>query len=349
MQYINFRSFTNELLNVLEIKLKRTHLLSRPIELSLEATMQCNSNCMMCNRNFSRKDAKNAQGFLSWDIFLKVKPFFKYAKRIAFGGFGEALLHPDYLSMLREIKRFNPYVYFFTNGILMTKENGRGLVDEGMDMICVSIGGATQETYKKIRGIDAFGQVVDNIKKITEYKKKTNKKKPIISFNVVAMKSMMHELEALVILARDIGVEHMAFPNMVVQGPEIESESLWLDVENSQRAFQKAKVLADKFNIQFISPCLDIRKFDCKDIFRRMSINWDGSVRSCALERYITGSLKEKDIASIWNSKGMAKLRKDYFEKGIEALCPNCTRWDNKPDAFHKPWINSREFAERVS
>jgi len=349
MQYINSVSFFNKILNKFEIKLNRTYLFSKPVEIAIEPTLKCNSNCIMCNRNFSRKETKNAEGFLSWDILTKAKPFLKYAERVLFGGFGEALLHPEYLAMLREIKKYNPFVYFFTNGILMTEEIGKGLVDSGMDMICISMGGATRDTYKKIRGVDAFVEVVNNIKYVTAYKKKTGKKRPILSFNVVAMNSLLPELEALVQLARDIGVEHIAFPNLVVQGDAVREESLWLNRKDAINAFEKASLLANQLQIKFEPPNLDICKYDCKVIFNKMSINWDGTVMSCALERYITGDLKDDDIASIWNNNGMIKLRKGYYEKGLEDICRNCACWDNRPEAYLTPWINSRELATSFS
>lgn len=349
MKYMNFNSFVNDIINRIEIKLRNTHLISKPVEMSIEPTLQCNSNCIMCNRNFNRKETKYAEGFLSWDILMKAKPFIRYAKQISFGGFGEALLHPEYIAMLKEIKKTNPFVYFFTNGALMTDEIGRGLVDGRMDMIYVSIGGATRETYKNIRGIDAFEEVVNNIMLITKYKRKSGKKRPILAFNVVAMKSLLPELESLVKLAYDIGVEHIAFPNLVVQGPEIKEESLWLNIEHSEKAFRNANLLAVKLGIEFRPPNLRICELDCKNFFRRISINWDGTVRSCAPERYLIGDLKKDSIDSIWNSNGMIKLRKDYYEKGLKIVCPNCSCWDNRPETFLNPWINARERAKVIS
>ena len=349
MQYINALSFFNNILNRVETKLNRTYLFSRPLEIALEPTLKCNSDCIMCNRSFNRKETKNAEGFLSWDTFLKVKPFFKYAERVVFGGFGEALLHTEYIAMLREIKACGPFVYFFTNGILMTEKTGRELVDSGMDMICVSIGGATRDTYRKVRGVDAFEKVVDNIKLITAYKKKTGKKRPILSFNVVAMNSLLPELESLVRLAHTIGVEHIAFPNLVVQGNAMREESIWLNLEKAKNAFKKASLLANKLQISFMPPGLDIYKSDCKSIFKKIFINWDGAVMSCAMERYIIGSLNEKSIQYVWNSKGMLRLRGDYYKKGLEVICKNCACWDNRPETFLNPWVNSREYANKVS
>lgn len=338
----------NRILSLCEARLKRTRLLARPIEIALEPTLQCNSDCIMCNRNFNFKKAKEAAGFLDWKIFNKVKPYFKSAESVLFGGFGEALLHPDYFSMLRAIKREGPFVYFFTNGILMKDEAGKNLVDSGIDMICISMGGATKQTYKKIRGVDGFEQVVQNIEKINEYKIMKNKKTPVLSFNVVAMNSIMPELASMVRLANKIGVEHIAMPNMVAQGKEMIVESIWENVDEAKSTIEQASTIAEKYNIKFIPPNLKIMEKDCKSLFHKMFINWDGTVMSCALEKYIVGDVSKNSLSEIWNSKGMIGLRKKYYEHGLKSVCPRCSCWDNKPDNFLYGNANTRLHAKKI-
>jgi radical SAM protein with 4Fe4S-binding SPASM domain len=303
----------------------------------------------MCNRNFNRLAAKSVQGFLSWEIFSKVRPFFKYARRVDFSGFGEPLLHPDYVPMLREIKKSKSYVYLFTNGLLLTEEIGRNLVDAGTDMLSVSIGGATRETYKRIRGVDGLDKVAYNIQTLNEYKKRTGKKKPILSFNIVIMNSFLSELEDIVKLAYKIGVENIAFPNLYVQGESMQEESIWHNKEKAELAFQKARELANGFKIQISTPILETRVLTCNELFKRLFITWDGKVLSCPLERFLLGDLDKSSVSKIWNGRGALRLRKDYYTKGSQVLCPNCPSWDYCPDAFLHPWFNSREFAKGVN
>jgi len=302
----------------------------------------------MCNRQFHRKDSIKAKGFLDWNIFWRVKPFFKFAERIVFSGFGEPLLHPEFLSMLREIKRSGNFVYFFTNGVLLTERMANGIVQAGTDLICISMGGATRETYKKIRGIDAFETVVDNIRQIRELKKKAKKKKPHLSFNIVAMTSILPELESIVNLAHELNVETIYLPNLVVQGKSMERESLWHCPDKAEIILRQSADLAKRHKIGFFTPDLDSCRFNCQDLFRKMFIAWDGTVLSCAFERFIMGNVEEKNLDSIWNSEGMIKIRKDYHEKGLAEICPNCTCWDNRPETFLSPWINAREHAKRL-
>ena len=73
---------TNYWLNKLEIALKRSQLLSRPIEVCIEPTNRCNSECMMCTHPVHRRHRSIPFGDMSWETFLRTRPFWKYALRI---------------------------------------------------------------------------------------------------------------------------------------------------------------------------------------------------------------------------------------------------------------------------
>lgn len=337
----------NRALNAAERKLGRTRLLSRPSELTIEPTLQCNSDCIMCNRSFNRQEDKQAQGFLSWEVLNQSASFWPSA-RILFGGFGEALMHPDYLEMLRAMKRAGATVYTFSNGILLTRDKGQGLVDAGMDKICISMGGATRETYRKVRGVDGFDAVLQNLRELKAYKKQQGTPFPRVSFNVVAMESVMPELCALLELAKELGVEEMAMPNLVVQGDVLRQEFIWSNLERNRAIIGAAAQTAQRLGVKFHPPVLDEREGYCWDLFNRLNINWDGSVMSCAMERFILGDLRTQGIDEIWNAPGLLKLRRDFLAgKGAEH-CPQCACRNLTRETLLNPWFNSRSKADRV-
>ena len=348
MPVVKVRAMLNKAMNRIEIRLGRVRLWSGPVEIGLEPTLQCNSNCIMCNRNHSRQDDKKANGFLGWEILRSILPDLASTECVCFSGFGEPLLHPDYIPMLSEIKRRGPYVYAFTNGLLMKKEIGRDLVDAGIDMICVSMGGANRETYRKIRGIDGYDTVVENITSIHEYKKVKGTKKPLLSFNIVAMNSILPELKDMVRLAARIGVQHIALPNLAVQGDSVRPESIWLNTDLASQAFGESKSLASQYGIEFVPPSLAPHVGDCRAFFKRLSVNWDGTVMTCAMERHIVGKVPENTIKELWNSPGMQRVRRDYMKKGIAQICPNCFCWDCSPEVYLKPSVNDRKTAIRL-
>ena len=348
MRYINARSFANKQLNKLELKRRRVRLRSRPIEISLEPTLRCNSNCVMCNRQFIRREQVRRSGFLSWETFDKVRPFFPYAERVLLGGFGEALLHPGYVDMVKEIKKYGPHVYFFTNAVSLRPEIAEGLVGSKLDQICVSIGGATPETHAYIRGADTLGKVVENLRGLNRLKKDNGNGHPAISFNVVTMNSVLPEIGGILDLARELNVESLWMPHLVAQQREMIEESPWIRVEEAKQFFLEAEKKARELGIEIHLPDLDGCVKDCLSFFQDIYITWDGKVLSCPFERFILGDLESHALEEIWNGSGYLKLRRDYFERGIQTVCPNCTTWSNEPSAHLHPAANSREFAEKL-
>jgi MoaA/NifB/PqqE/SkfB family radical SAM enzyme len=337
----------NKVLNRVETKLKRTRLISNPPELTIEPTLQCNSDCIMCNRSFNREEDKISQGFLSWDILNKTSPYWPTA-HILFGGFGESFMHPQYLEMLRAMKHAGASVYTYSNGILLTEALSMGLVDAKMNKINISMGGATGETYRKIRGVDAFQTVVRNLKSLRDYKRERATPFPRVSFNVVAMESVMPEIKDILELAKELGVEEMAMPNLVVQGDALLDEFIWSNMEKNQKIIAEAVTLAKKLQITFHPPVLDEREGYCWDLFTRLNVNWDGSVMSCAMERFILGDLRSQSITEIWNSPALSKLRGDFLAGRAAQHCPQCSCRNLTRESLVNPWFNARSKADRL-
>lgn len=348
MQFVNLRSFINKQLNKFEVRQGKVRLRSRPVEIHVEPTLYCNANCVMCNRQFFHKRKDQKAGFLAWETFDKVRPFFPYAENVLLGGFGEALLHSDYIEMVKEIKKYGPRVYFFTNAVMLKPEIAEGLVEAKLDQICVSIGGAREETHAYVRGSDTLKEVVANLRYLSQCKRGNGNRFPSISFNVVAMNSVLPELEEIVDLAKGLDVESLWMPHLAAHGEGMIKESPWIQVDEAKGYFRKAEQRAKKLGIEFHPPRLDEYSGDCRSFFQELFVAWDGKVLSCALERYILGDLSEQSIEEIWNGSGYIKGRAEYFKGGIQSLCPNCIRWSNGPSAHLHPTPNSRIYAETL-
>jgi radical SAM protein with 4Fe4S-binding SPASM domain len=217
----------------------------------------------------------------------------------------------------------------------------------GFDEVCISFGGATEETYQKIRGVP-MAPIVENIKYLNSLKRSLNKKKPKLSFAIVAMKSIFNDLLDILDIARDIGVEKIEMANIVVQDERLIDESPWLHKEEYLSIMDEFKKKAERYNIELqlfkLENCLE----ECFHLFSSITITWDGLILSCPMERFIIGNLNEYDIKSIWNHKNYLKLRDRYLKEGLESLCKNCFTWNNSKEAYLYPNKNSRLYAEVI-
>jgi len=302
---------------------------------------------VMCNRNASRKEEVASTGFLSWETLGRVKPAFAWAERVCFSGFGEPLLHPSYSEMARFIKSFGTHVYLFTNGVALTAEKARALIDAQVDLICVSFGAARADTYRYIRGVE-MNLVVENLKGLAEAKKQAGKTKPEVHFNVVAMNSVLPELVEMVRIASRLGVKQIMMPHLCPQKPELESESPWVAPRAAEKYFEEARREAEALGVVFSPPDLNQFTRPCHEFFMSLFVTWDGRVLSCPLERFQLGGVDTASVRQLWNGRGIRGLRGRVVREGIQTVCPNCFCWDHRAEAFLHPHENSRVFATRL-
>ncbi len=339
----------NDMINRAEFKMNRTRLVSRPVEIAIETTTVCNSLCLFCNRQWGRKDEVENQAHLEWKLFDRISPWFPYASRVLLGGFGEPLLHPDYAEMLRRIKRHGCYLYFYTNGISLDEAIAEVLVNERVDNVSISQGGSDPETYLKWRGVDAYEKVIENIRGLDVIKKRRKAALPRITYNIVAVNSILPELKTIIDVAAGIGVSSISLQNMVVQDPSLESESPWLRREEALKYVAEAQqhgrekgVALGRLNLW------QSTDGDCRSLFTNFRLVREGYVMPCSFEAFILGDLNTQTPEEIWNGEGYRNLRRKYVEEGIRSVCPNCFVWNNVPDAFLKPNPHSRTTARKI-
>jgi|GEM_PF-1110447 len=348
VRYISLKSFMNKWHNRWEIDQKRTTLKSKPIELGLETTNRCNSKCIMCNRSYSRKDEDDFTGLLDRATLEKCMGFFECCERVSLGGFGEPFLHPDYIEIASYIKDRGPYVYCYTNGSLLNEKLCGELINISYDEIYVSLGGGCRDTHRRIRGVDNFDEVVGHLLRLKEMKKMMGADEPRISFNIVAMNTVLKEMDKIIDLAVKLDVRNIDMPNLVAQGEKMKKESPWMEAERSRDIFRKTEEEAQKRNIRFNYPDLSEKSGDCRNFFSSMFITWDGTILSCPFERFILGNLTNSTMEDIWNSEKYVTLRERYFDEGIAGTCPKCTCWDMREESFLNPSDNSRRRASEI-
>lgn len=238
--------------------------------------------------------------------------------------------------MISEIKKEGPYVYIFTNALVLTPELSSQLVSEGIDEVSVSIAGATEATNRKIRGTP-LKPVIENLRELNSLKKKRGKDKPVITFNIVAMNSTIKELTDIIDLASTVGATRIQMPHLTAHTEELRKESPWLQKEQAMQLFEEAHIKAREKHIILKTPQLVEYFKDCRKWLKSIAITWDGFVYSCAQEKHILGNLNENSLGEIWNGEKMRFLRKNYFNKGIQSICPNCRDWNHCADAYLTP------------
>jgi MoaA/NifB/PqqE/SkfB family radical SAM enzyme len=139
--------------------------LLRPVRLAklyIEPTNQCNLNCTTCIRN-TWEEPMGMMPDEAFDRIIEGLRDFSPPPFITFGGFGEPLFHPRIVDMVRQVKSLGARVEMITNGTLLTRETSIELVRAGIDLLWVSLDGATPESYEDVRLGAELPNVIENI------------------------------------------------------------------------------------------------------------------------------------------------------------------------------------------
>jgi MoaA/NifB/PqqE/SkfB family radical SAM enzyme len=207
-------------------------------KLYLEPTSRCNLNCRTCLRNVWDEP----QGMMSENIFQKIIAglrCFSPVPNIFFGGMGEPLFHPNIIEMVRQAKSLGSKVELITNGTLLTKELSLSLINAGLDVLWISLDGATPESYADVRLGAALDSVLENLSYFTEARTEAGiycECGPVprsdLGISFVAMKRNIADLPKVVEIARRFGAKRLLVTNVLPYTREMIDETLYNRVLN---------------------------------------------------------------------------------------------------------------------
>ena len=135
-----------------------------PVCLYLETTNRCNLLCTTCPRTYEQLEP---EADMPWELFTSLIDQYPNIARVVLHGIGEPMLVKDLAQRVKYLKDRKIYVLFNTNGTLLTKANGRALIEAGLDELRVSLDAAEAEVFQMVRGKDFFDKIVANVKNFT--------------------------------------------------------------------------------------------------------------------------------------------------------------------------------------
>jgi len=192
----------------------------------IEPTNCCNLECRTCIRNtWDEPMGKMSQK--TFKRILKGIQAFSFVPSVFFGGFGEPLSHPDIIQMITQAKALGASVEMITNGTLLTREMSRRLIESGLDMLWVSVDGATPESYADVRLGAALPDVMKNLQTFREERWDMQKTEPHLGFVFVAMKRNIHDLPAVMRMGYYLGVRKFLVTNVLPYSKQMSREILY--------------------------------------------------------------------------------------------------------------------------
>ncbi|MBF0232216.1 MAG: radical SAM protein [Desulfamplus sp.] len=129
--------------------------------LSLDISIRCNLNCSYCI-------VKNIWQCVEYDFkglcdYIINNNLIKIPFQFDWGGAGEPTINPSFESLTKKLLDLGGRGLVYTNALQFSQIIADN-INNRLRIVC-SIDAGTSETYKKIRGVDAFERVWQNIKK----------------------------------------------------------------------------------------------------------------------------------------------------------------------------------------
>lgn len=297
------------------------------MKVQFEITNACNLACPMC----PRKTLGTGEAHMDYDLYLKILNKLDGVQRIYLAGWGEPMVYPRIFDAIKEAKQRGHFVSITTNGIMLTPENQKHLINSGVDQVVFSVDSIND-------GLGAGHKNSVALNNIIEFSK--HKNAPDISlqacdqkgreadlFDVInfAARNKIKKVEILRLdtrfvlnLARPTFKEEQKTLKKAVKLGKllrVEVNSIQYSLGSGLYAFL-FKLFRRAFhglNTLMRKPCLKVHDY--------LYINVKGhGTPCCMLPHYSIGDLSEQNLSEVWHSEKFRAFRKREWKN----ICGKC-------------------------
>lgn len=273
--------------------------LKYPLDLSIETVDWCNYECPYCPRAVDR----GSKARLDKLAFEKlIDEFAEKTDGLSAVGFdrGEPLLDRHLEDKVRYIdERGIVDIIVTTNGVFLTPERSRKLIEAGLTKLHVSLDAATQETYTKCRGGN-LARVEQNVHDFLRIRNEMSRQIPILRVSFVVSELNKHEMDLF--------------------------EKKWAEIAD----YVEFQDCVDHSRIDNLID-FETEPFHCQYPFQSTSVTANGDILPCCsfyAKHFVFGNiLKGDSIGDVFNSNRTERLRQSFLQKeGYDIVCKNCRK-----------------------
>lgn len=277
-----------------------------PKFMALESSRLCNLRCTMCVTHSDFIDHSHLEkypkhfdlGKYQW-ILDQMEPFREHMA-IAPQFQGEPFMAPHINEMISYARQKKFCVGFTSNATLWNDEIIDFMIDQEVSGLCVSLDGATKETYERVRIGANFDTVVRNLNRLVERKEQRGVLHPSLAINMTLMPENRHEEEKL--LADWLGkAERISINNTCIN-----------------------HVVPEKFH--------EPERYPCPFLWEGVHILTNGDVIACCRDsdyEEVMGNAYATPMQDIWNGEKYRRFRMLHALKRWNEIpiCARCDTW----------------------
>jgi MoaA/NifB/PqqE/SkfB family radical SAM enzyme len=280
--------------------------------------------------------------------------------------------------MVAQAKALGGRVELITNGTLLTKDTSLRLIAAGLDILWVSLDGATPESYADVRLGAALPEVLANLKAFRDALGPDRYLAlPRIGIVFVVMKRNVADLPAVLRLGERLGATRFVVTNLLPYTKEMCQETLYPQVltnlvyspsiyhlELPKMAVSQItrrslyEVMRSGLTTSLAGGNLAEANDRCPFIERgATAIPWDGSLSPClpllhshvsflnqqerVSRRYVVGKVTDRAVRDLWNAPDYVAFRERAQLFGFSpcTACGGCNLSEtNEEDCFGNPF-----------
>lgn len=292
-----------------------------PRRVQIEVTTRCNLRCPMCTH---RTLAVHRDMTHSDFAVIASRVCHEGTERVILNGVGEPLLNPNIAKMVALCRSLSvPRVEIYTNGHMLTRERLREFADAGLTHLIVSIDGATQAAYKRVRQGGDYAAVWRNVKTAMESSAINTRIQYVLSdLNVadlphLAQRAYEHGVLEIVV------VRELAFVDWSSQSSfrtvRVGCQNPIPELDESVARFKAACAkLGVKYRVR-----ANESHTDCVHPFRDIYITVDGRVTPCCRIQagVYTGNVLSAKLECVWNGVALRRWRKLLLQGEPPPVC----------------------------
>ena len=277
-----------------------------PKFMALESSRLCNLRCTMCVTHSDFIDHSHLDKYPKHfdldqyksilDQMAPYKEFMSIAPQFQ----GEPFMSPHIHEMISYAREKGFCVGFTSNATLWSDEIIDFLIDQEVNNLCVSLDGATKDTYEQVRIGAKFETVVGNLNKLAMRKLEKGSALPWISINMTLMPENRHQQEQL--LAEWLGKAYMVSINNTCIN----------------------HVVPEKFH--------QPDRYPCPFLWEGVHILTNGDVIACCRDsdyEEVMGNAYSTPMLDVWNGEKYRRFRMLHATKQWNdiPICARCDTW----------------------
>jgi len=305
IRYNSAKKLVNLLLIEYERMIRKKCIKGFPYFIKVDVTNQCDLGCKCC----IRQNLSYPSGAIDNTNFKRIIDINRnYVYMVALHFLGEPLFNNNIYDMIGYAHHNKIATYISTNLQNFKEEDARKLILSGLDLLTISLDGASEQTYKRYRKRGNLDKVFKNIDVIVKEKKKLKKRYPEINIQFMVMEHNEHEINQMKKIAADLGVDTLEFKPL--------------------GTFDRSLLPQNNKYIRRVYKRENLKRRTCWWLWSAMVILWDGRVIPCCMAREIksTGNLFKQGIDEVKNDAFYQELRTTVRlnNKAAHEFCKDC-------------------------